>query len=141
MTVKLKRILDNLLKLKKLKLALNYFIKSQAMLTNLKHAIRKKKLHFVIKSSSSNIKQLKGLLKNNIISGFFCFRKNKQTDLIAYINYNYSFQAAISSVSKIPKKVTLQSNKNIDSSRFNSNFILNIKFDKNLSSHSTIKFR
>ena len=101
------------------------------MLNNLKTAIRKKKLYFILESSRSNIDKLYILLVNNIISGFYTRVKKKKTFLLAFINYTYNFKPTIFSISKLSNKLTLQKNVNVKVDNLGSNFIMNINIDAN----------
>lgn len=100
------------------------------MLTFLRNTIKKKKLYFIVKYSVSNTKRLTSLLKLNIVSAFHFSSHKKKTFLIAFINYNHNFEAAISSFSKNSSKTAT-----------GSNLILHIDNKKTRLRNNRIKFR
>lgn len=100
------------------------------MLNILKNTIRKKKLYFTVKSTKKNLNQLNLLLVNNIITGFSKYSRQKQTFLIAFINYCHSFDSSISSISVNSKKISLLQNKSLEPNLLGSNFIINVNIKK-----------
>ena len=111
------------------------------MINNLKNAIRKRKLYFVINCSATNISNLNHLLTNNIISSFYTRVQKKRTFLIAFINYSHNFNSSIAFMTKSIKKLSLQKNNNLDITKLNSNFVVNIRLNKTSIFKNNIKFR
>lgn len=105
------------------------------MLTNLRNAIRKKKIYFTIQKSKKNIDILEQFLFHSIITSFSAYSLKNKTFLIVFVNYVSNFDASISDYSINSKKVSKQQNFILGdsfSTDFNkSNFIVNGDFSDN----------
>ena len=112
------------------------------MLTILKNAIKKKKLYFIVKYSTINLKWLNFLLKINLISSYQTRLNKKKTFIVAFVNYNINFDFIISDLAKNDNKTLLQKNTNTKKFVTNYNFILNTNhFKQHLGGYKQIKFR